>query len=115
MNLRRRRPVPVLAQLEVAVRGAERPPAPLANGGWPLNLDALTTRIRDLEADLRHAHHVADMLEAKLAGLPVVATSGEELTSAHPVHRSCATAAGRVCDVCRPHLGYTHPRPGSTR
>lgn len=35
--------------------------------------------------------------------------------AAWQVHPECARYAARVCDDCRPHLGYVHPRPGGVR
>lgn len=53
-----------------------------------------------------------DVLAAKLTATEPTPRPGPAVTPARPVHPSCANAAGRVCAICRPRLGYHHPTSG---
>lgn len=100
---------------------------------------AYEVRGRELEAARRHATTRGNDLDLAVLEAGVLrqelATVKQELADAlngdpllpgvtadrpHGAHQSCANAAARICDHCRPVFGYdaptpAHPTPGATR
>lgn len=95
----------------IAERDSARIDLGVARGNLADLEPALTRALEERDAALADA----DVLAAKLAATDPTPGPGPALTAARPVHPSCANAAGRVCAICRPRLGYHYPTPAGAQ